>query len=314
VQVAVQQEQVRAAAAAAQAESAALLAKAHADAKLAAAVPEAQPVAADPFADELRTMKASALVKRARALGATAEQLDEVDDADDAKAAAVSLLLSIRDGLMGMKLSALKKQLRSMGASDDQVDELVDADDPKAAAVQLVLQMQSGGPMISSAAQPEPEPATDTVESHGQAVEVAQPSDEFDFVFSNRTASDALCLQIRATLSAQGIRVWQQKTNIPKDSDNWFNEWFPSAVKARKIVCFLTVAYLKSPYCMKEFGIALASHKLLVVACEPLAQINAVDPSAYPYASNALAYLMGGGQVIFHDSEDVVAEILKFVQ
>ena len=54
---------------------------------------------------------------------------------------------------------------------------------------------------------------------------------------------------------------------------------------------------------MKEFGIALASHKLLVVACDPLAAINAVDPSAYPYASNALAYLMGGGQVIFHDTE-----------
>ena len=141
-----------------------------------------------------------------------------------------------------------------------------------------------------------------------------QPSDEFDFVFSNKTASDALCLTIRAKLTAQGLQVWQQKTNIPKDSDNWFNEWFPSAVKSRKIVCFLTVEYLKSPYCMKEFGIALASHKLLVVACEPLAHIRAVDPSAYPYASNALAYLLGGGQVIFHDTEDVVAEILKFAQ
>ena len=29
-----------------------------------------------------------------------------------------------------------------------------------------------------------------------------------------------------------------------------FNEWFPSAVKARKIVCFISVDYLKSPYCM----------------------------------------------------------------
>ena len=48
----------------------------------------------------------------------------------------------------------------------------------------------------------------------------SQPADEFDFVFSNRTASDELCLQIRAKLTAQGIRVWQQKTNIPKDSDN----------------------------------------------------------------------------------------------
>ena len=37
-----------------------------------------------------------------------------------------------------------------------------------------------------------------------------------------------------------------------------------------------------------------------VVACEPIANIMAVDPSAYPHASNALAYLDGGGQVIFH--------------
>ena len=152
------------------------------------------------------------------------------------------------------------------------------------------------------------------METHGQTVEVVQTTDEFDFVFSNKTASDALCLDIRAKLTTRGLRVWQQKTNIPKDSDNWFNEWFPSAVKSRKIVCFLTVAYLKSPYCMKEFGIALASRKLLVVACEPLAQINAVDPSAYPFASNALAYLLNGGQVIFHDTEDVVAEIVKFAQ
>eukprot|EP01043_Picozoa_sp_COSAG02_P042066 COSAG02_NODE_3544_length_6588_cov_3.222993_2_plen_190_part_00 len=165
----------------------------------------------------------------------------------------------------------------------------------------------------ASAAEAEPEPA-DTVESHGQAMLTTEPMDEFDFVFSNKTASDELCLEIRAKLTAQGIRVWQQQTNIPKDSDNWFNEWFPSAVKSRKIVCFLTVAYLKSPYCMKEFGIALASHKLLVVACEPLAAINAVDPSTYPHASNALAYLLNGGQVIFHDTEDVVAEILNFVQ
>ena len=174
----------------------------------------------------------------------------------------------------------------------------------------------SGGAAASApASEPEPVAADDASESHGQAVvEVMQPGDEFDFVFSNKTASDALCLDIRATLTARGLRVWQQKTNIPKDSDNWFNEWFPSAVRSRKIVCFLTVAYLKSPYCMKEFGIALASHKLLVVACEPLAQINAVDPSRYPFASNALAYLLNGGQVIFHDTEDVVAEILKFVQ
>jgi hypothetical protein len=43
----------------------------------------------------------------------------------------------------------------------------------------------------------------------------------FDLVFSNKTNCDALCLEIRAALVAQAVRVWQQKTNIPKDSINW---------------------------------------------------------------------------------------------
>ena len=64
-----------------------------------------------------------------------------------------------------------------------------------------------------------------------------------------------------------------------------FNEWYPSASKAIKIPCYLTVAYLKSPYCMKEFGIALAKGKLLAIAIDPLSEIVAVDPSKYPYAA-----------------------------
>ena len=75
------------------------------------------------------------------------------------------------------------------------------------------------------------------------------------------------------------------------------------------------VALSRLTHCVvqKEFGIAQASNKLLVVACEPLSKIRAVDPSAYPHASNVLAYLMNGGQVIFHGEEDVVAEIRKFL-
>ena len=113
------------------------------------------------------------------------------------------------------------------------------------------------------------------------------------------------------TLRARNRR--QQKKNIPKDSDNWFNEWYPSATKAIKVVCFVTAAYVKSPFCMKEFGIAQAKGKLLVVACEPIAQITAVDATEFPHASNALAYLEGGGQVIFHDTDDIETEIMKFI-
>ena len=34
-----------------------------------------------------------------------------------------------------------------------------------------------------------------------------------------------LCLEMRDQLQETGLRVWQQATSIPKDSDNWFTEW-----------------------------------------------------------------------------------------
>ena len=63
----------------------------------------------------------------------------------------------------------------------------------------------------------------------------------------------------------------------------------------------------------QEWRVAESKGKLLVVACEPVSAIAAVDPSAFPHASNALAYLDGGGQVIFNGSDDIVAEIRKFL-
>ena len=58
----------------------------------------------------------------------------------------------------------------------------------------------------------------------------------FHLVFSNKTKHDSLCLDVREKLIAVGLNVWQQQKNIPKDSDNWFKEWFPNAIKAVKIV------------------------------------------------------------------------------
>ena len=83
------------------------------------------------------------------------------------------------------------------------------------------------------------------------------------------------------------LQVWQQKKNIPKDSDNWFAEWYPSANASIKIVCFLTVAYLKSIYCMKEFRVAQAMDKLLVVVCEPMQAIRYRKGEHYWYHVDA---------------------------
>jgi hypothetical protein len=72
---------------------------------------------------------------------------------------------------------------------------------------------------------------------------------------------------------------------------------------------------------MKEFVVAETHHKLLVVACESLSVITAVDPTEFPHASNALAHMDTGGQVIFHESavgdgrkseaDDVAVQIMK---
>ena len=156
--------------------------------------------------------------------------------------------------------------------------------------------------------------AAASTESHGKLVPVsAQAQHQFHLVFSNKTESDAYCLGVWGKLTSRGVQVWQQQKNIPKDSENWFSEWFPSANQAVKVVCFISAAYIKSPYCMKEFRVAQGMDKLLVVACEPVQAIRAVDPMAYPHASDALAYLMGGGQVVFHDTDDVESEIMKFI-
>ena len=52
----------------------------------------------------------------------------------------------------------------------------------------------------------------------------------FHLVFSNKTKHDSLCLDVREKLIAVGLNVWQQQKNIPKDSDNWFNEWLRGEV------------------------------------------------------------------------------------
>ena len=99
----------------------------------------------------------------------------------------------------------------------------------------------------------------------------------FHLVFSNKTKHDSLCLDVREKLIGVGLNVWQQTTNIPRDTDNWFKEWFPNAVQSVKIVCFISADYLRSPFCMKEFGIALNRKNLLVVACEPLSEIMKIE-------------------------------------
>eukprot|EP01044_Picomonas_judraskeda_P013760 COSAG03_NODE_2112_length_3114_cov_152.687231_1_plen_779_part_00 len=253
---------------------------------------------------ELSTLKVRALTKRAEAIGVDDDSLDAAGEANDIielivakeaeRAAQESAKIeALRSELRGMKIRALTKRAEEMGVDEAALDDAESTED----LVALILGATLGdhGPsssralVVAGGAQSPSVPAAAT-ESHGRVVEQSSDNFEFDFVFSNKTASDALCLTVRKRLIAHNLRVWQQKTNIPKDSENWFKEWYPSAISSKKIVCFVTTDYTKSEFCMKEFVVAQANRKLLVVACEPLSVIRQVDARQHPAASDFLAY------------------------
>ena len=110
--------------------------------------------AAAALRSELDQLRPSVLKKRAKAAGATEEEIEAADDADDAKAATVALVLSyekpgedksaaVRQELAGLKPSVLKKRARSAGASEEQIEEADDAEDSKAAMIALVLALSA---------------------------------------------------------------------------------------------------------------------------------------------------------------------------
>eukprot|EP01043_Picozoa_sp_COSAG02_P012855 COSAG02_NODE_505_length_20935_cov_38.509119_12_plen_571_part_00 len=126
-----------------------------------AAAEEAEP----PYAAELAGLSFNMLKRRAKALGATDAQLEDLDDEDDLMAAAVALTLSLRHALDGMKMKALKARLRAIGATEQQIEDLGNGTSPRAAAIALVLDIASAGPggaaappQAPAAAEPEPQP------------------------------------------------------------------------------------------------------------------------------------------------------------
>ena len=175
-----------------------------------------------------------------------------------AAAVKAEVAAALRAELLGLKLKDLRQRAREAGMSAAELEAAMDTDEPESTLISYVVQAHDGrapGAPAAAAAGAEPELALARsvhqaliVESHGTNTEIdSTHSDVFDFVFSNKTICDAICLQVREQLVARGLAVWQQKTNIPKDSDNWFSEWFPSAQKSKKIICFVNADYLTSP-------------------------------------------------------------------
>lgn len=78
---------------------------------------------------------------------------------------------------------------------------------------------------LNPESEPEPEfegTTTDgTEDTHGDPVAPTPLAAlEFDIVCSNKTALNPLCFQVCEQLAEHGLRVWQQRANVPKDSSN----------------------------------------------------------------------------------------------
>ena len=111
---------------------------------------------------ELAAMKLTALKKRARQEGVDADALEEVDDADDIRAAVIGLILDVSAAasqsaadadarkaaltaeLAQLKLRALKDRARSTGVDEDDLEEADDAVDIKSAVIALILTKECG--------------------------------------------------------------------------------------------------------------------------------------------------------------------------
>eukprot|EP01043_Picozoa_sp_COSAG02_P040569 COSAG02_NODE_3294_length_6996_cov_21.108743_5_plen_405_part_00 len=232
---------------------------------------EGEPPAAEVLRAELAKLKLKDLRQRAREAGMSAAELEAAMDTDEPEDALISYVMqahaaaavkaevaaALQAELQGLKLKDLRQRAREAGMSSAELEAAMDTDEPESTLISYVMQAHTGGAPGAPAAaaagdEPEPElarsvPQALTVESHGITTEIETLGDVFDFVFSNKTNCDAICLQVREQLVARGLAVWQQKTNIPKDSDNWFSEWFPSAQKSKKIICFVNADYLTSP-------------------------------------------------------------------
>eukprot|EP01045_Picozoa_sp_COSAG04_P006490 COSAG04_NODE_320_length_16877_cov_26.485401_1_plen_4766_part_00 len=120
------------------------------------AQPEAAPAAAEEASSalrsELQTLRRSALKIRAVEAGVDAEALAEADDAEDAKAKVISLILesqpgpdstsedmsALRSELQAMRVKALERRAVSEGVSAEAVEDAMDGDNPKGLLVDLI--------------------------------------------------------------------------------------------------------------------------------------------------------------------------------
>ena len=114
--------------------------------------------------ESLKSLTPRELKRRAAELGASGDEIEALDDADDVKGAVIELIVASSHGkisatlvadphrvqeLLGLKLSAVKKRAAAAGVKAEDLEEADDAEDVKAAVINLILTAEtSGSPMV----------------------------------------------------------------------------------------------------------------------------------------------------------------------
>jgi len=112
---------------------------------------------------------------------------------------------------------------------------------------------------------------------------------------------------------------YQEKLDATQAGTHWMTQWLANAQKAKKIVCFVDVAYLDSLPCLEEFNIAQqldSGDRFVVVAMEPLDKIHSVEPNGKN--GPVLSHFLQGGQCLlawegqrFHDADVLASELAR---
>ena len=201
---------------------------------------------------ELRAMKLGALSKRAVAAGATPEELEAAQDADDPKAAVIALVLrheidpaeALRQELSQLKLGALSRRAAAARVDAGALEVALDDDAPQLAVIDLIVraELQPASGIPEAVAE---KPATREVHNAGgvapASVDVAgaadwtlspiQPSKTSDFL-------PALCIfgsmrfpvpvearMLFAALRAAGVYLKIVDMKAGQDIDKEVYEW-----------------------------------------------------------------------------------------
>ena len=135
----------------------------------------------------------------AKALGATAEQIEGLCKVDDTRNATIELVLSLRGELEEMRLGPLRKRQKSLGASAAQLDSLDDAEDPQASATELAVALA-----MSLARRQEQE------QEDEKTAKIAQ----LEKVVKDMQGKDAKIAQLEATIREMREKIAQLEATV----------------------------------------------------------------------------------------------------